>query len=105
MPVKGFEDCLQKAMSQQHARGCDIHNRDSFLRRDGLEEILAMWRSRRDSCPLTRRIERVKDEHRNIFLDRRQHGGRMQDLGPEVGELSSFVEADDLYAACVGTQV
>ena len=32
-----------------------------------------------------------------------QHRRRVQHFGAEVGELGGFVEADDLDAACIGT--
>ena len=45
---------------------------------------------------------RIQDQHRNVLLDRRHHGGRVQHLGAEVGELGGFGEGDGLDAVAAG---
>ena len=39
------------------------------------------------------RAQRVQDAHRDAALDGGPDGGRVQHLGPEVGELGRLVEA------------
>ena len=92
-------------MCQEHSRCGDIHNRDPLFRRDGLEEVLAMRRPRRDPRPFTRGIARVQDVNRNIFLNRWKHCRRMQNLGAEVCQFRGLVEADDLYAPSIGANI
>jgi hypothetical protein len=48
-------------------------------------------------------VAAVEHQHRNVLFDGRQDGGRVQDLGAEVGQLGGFFKADDLDAQCVGT--
>ena len=42
--------------------------------------------------------------HRNVLLDSRQHGCRVQHLGAKVSQLSGLVKADLLDAARLGTE-
>ena len=45
---------------------------------------------------------RVEDQHRDVLLDGRQHGGRVQHLGAEVGQLGGFGEGDAFHAVAAG---
>ena len=46
--------------------------------------------------PSTSGPPRIQDQHRNILLDGRHDGGRVQHLGAEIGQLGGFGERDGL---------
>src|SRR5579864_4795054 len=81
-------------MGQQHARRGDVHNGDAFFGCNGLENVLAVWRPRRDLGSLAGSIPRIQNVHGNILLDGREHSGRVQHLRAEVGQFRRLIEAD-----------
>src|SRR5712692_2728017 len=104
MAVKDLEDGAQKAMRHQHARSYQVHDGNTFLDRDGLDRVAAMGSARGDACPFVFGVARVEHVHRNILLDSRQHGCRVQHLGAKVSQLSGLVKTDLLDAACLGAE-
>ena len=48
------------------------------------------------------RPARVQNQHRDIAVDGRHHGGRMQNLRAEIGQLGGFGERDHFHAMRVG---
>ena len=72
-----------------------------FFAAMALKDIPALRRARGDARSFAGGIARVQHVDRNVLLNRRQHGCRMQDLRAEVRQLRGLVEADDLDAARV----
>src|SRR6185312_2105955 len=88
--VEDLEDGAQVAVRHQHAAGDHVDDGESALNRDGLEWAAAMRGERDDARAFVFRIAGVEHKHRDIFLDRREDCGRVQDLGSEVGEFGGF---------------
>ena len=65
---------------------------------DGLGDVLGMDGVRDDARARHVGTPRVQDQHRDVLLDGRHHGGRMQHLGAEVGEFGGFGKGDGLDA-------
>ena len=45
---------------------------------------------------------RIENQHRNVLLDGRNHRGRMQHLGAEIGQFGGLGEGDGLDAMAAG---
>src|SRR5580698_7890650 len=102
MTVEGFEDGAQKSVGEEHARGGDIDDGDALFGCDRFENVFALRGAGGDAGAFARGIARIQNIDRNIFLDGRKHGGRVQNFCAEVGEFGCFVEADDFDAAGFG---
>src|ERR1035437_2506042 len=100
--VEDVEDGLHVAVGHQHAAGDDIDDGELLFDGDGLEGTLAGRGERGDAGALAGGVAAVEDENRNVPFDGGEDGGRVQDLGAEVGQLGGFLEADDLDAEGLG---
>ena len=58
---------------------------------------------RGDARALAGGVAAVEHQHGNVLFDGGQDGGRMQNLGAEVGQLGGLFKADDLDAQGIGT--
>ena len=61
-----------------------------------LTTLLLATRLRNDARAFHLRPPRIQNQHRNVLLDGRQDGGRMQHLRAEIGQLRGFGERDTL---------
>ena len=100
--VEDGEDLLHIAVGHQHAAGHHVDDAELLFDGDGLEGALAMRRERGDARALAGGVAAVEHQHGNVLFDGRQNGGRMQNLGAEVGQLGRLFKADDLDAQGVG---
>src|SRR5262249_43435488 len=102
--IENVEDRFQIPVHQQSARRGYVYDSNFFLQRDSFEDIGTAGGAGRDPGAFAGWILRIQNVNRNVLLNGGQHRGRMQDLGAEVGEFGSFVEADHLDAAGVGAE-
>ena len=73
-----------------------------FLTAMDLKGLLQCGASEMMRVPSQAGVAAVEHQDGNVLFDRRQDGGRVQDLGAEVGQLGGFLKADDLDAKRIG---
>ncbi len=73
-----------------------------FLTAMDLKGLLQWRRERDDARAFAGGVAAVEHVDGDVLFDGGQNGGRVQDLGAEVGELGGFFKADDLDAQGVG---
>ena len=73
-----------------------------FLTAMDLKGLLQCGASEMMRVPSYGGVAAVEHQHGDVLLDRGQNGGRVQDLGAEVGQLGGFFKADDLDAQGIG---
>src|SRR5208283_174883 len=100
--VEDFEDAAQKAVRHQHARGMNVDDGDLALTGDRFDGVFAVNALGHDARAGNLRAARIQDQHRDAFLDGRQHGGRMEHFGAEIGQFGGFGEGDGLDAMAAG---
>ena len=100
--VEDGEDLLQVAVGHEHAAGHDVDDAELLFDGDGLEGALAVRRERDDARAFAGGVAAVEHEHGNVLFDGGQDGGRVQNLGAEVGQFGCFFKADDLDAQRIG---
>ena len=96
--VEDGEDFAEVAVGHQHAAGDDVDDAELLFDGDGFERALAMRRERDDAGAFVGGVAAVEHEDGDVLFDRGQNGGRVQNLGAEVGEFGCFFKADDLDA-------
>src|ERR1039458_6865021 len=102
IPVEHFEDAAQEAVGHQHARGVYVDGGDLALAGDRFDDVIAVYRFGRDARPRHVGTPRIQNHHRDVLLNRRNHRGRVQHLGAEVGQFGGFGERNGLDAMPAG---
>ena len=96
--VENLEDAPHETMRHEHARGSDVQHHHFAFAGDGLHNILARNCRGLDARAFHLRPARIQNHDRNIAVDGGHHGGRMQNLRAEIGQLGGFGERDHFHA-------
>ena len=99
---KIFEDAVEKSVGHEHAGGVNVDQRDFALAGDGFDHVAATHGLGDDARAGNIGAARIENQHRDVFLDGWNHGGGVQNLGAEVGQLGGFGEGDGLDAMAAG---
>ncbi len=84
--------------------GHHVHNADPGFRGDGAENIVTARSTGGDLGSRAPEIAGIEHINRNVLMNGRKQGRRVQDFCAKIRQLGGFVEADALDSSGLGTE-
>jgi len=100
-----LQNAFQEPVRHQHASGHYINTVMRFFAAMALKIFLLLGAVAVIARSLTPGVARVQHQHGNVPLDGGQERGRMEHLGPKIGQLGGLFKADGLDAPRIRTKV